>query len=109
MGNSLARKYNLSPHHSATAGHLNLWRIYNGERAGREVSIWVFERDSLQALGIDRNQEELLVRIMRTDVQAMSSYECEGLIRAVEVNEDSKGTLARFLIYSVNNVQDRSH
>ena len=91
MGNSLAKRYNLSPSHVASAGHLNLWKIYSGDRAGREVSVWVFERESLQALGMDRSQEELILRIMRADLLAMSSCECEGLIRALEVSEDTKG------------------
>ena len=91
MGNSLAKKYNLSSNHAATAGHLNLWRIHNGDRGGKEVSVWVFEREGLQSLGIDRSQEELILRIMRADLLAMSSFECEGLVRAYEVNEDTKG------------------
>lgn len=91
MGNSLARKYNLSPSHVATAGHLNLWKIYSGDRGGKEISVWVFERESLQTLGMGRSQEELILRIMRADLLAMTAVECEGLIRATEVSEDTKG------------------
>ncbi|RYH30485.1 hypothetical protein EON65_04945 [archaeon] len=50
MGNSVTKKFDVPKEHTATAGHLQLWKIWPGkskDASGTPVSIWTFDKSEL--------------------------------------------------------------
>ena len=95
MGNSLITKnFDLSKDNSATAGHLNLWKIYDGVKKGTTdtVSVWTMQKDELskrKSVPItDRTLAEQLFQIMRKDMITLKDLNCDGFIRIIEVLSD---------------------
>lgn len=109
MGNSIAKKYSLSATHSATAGHLRLWKIYNGSRKDDILSVWTFDREALSSRGLDTGEQEQALRIMRSDVAAMRLFECDGLIKATDVLEEGKSIafVSERILFSLADLMSR--
>ena len=104
MGNSaISRKVqDLPKEPTATAGHLQLWKIWPGVRkdTGEECSVWAFDKADLSKKGrhggeiTDKAVQEQLFQIMVRDMKSMKECECGGLVKVIEIVEETKSTLA---------------
>lgn len=94
MGNSaISKRVSDVPKEStACAGYHGLWKIYPGVRkdTGEEVSVWAFDKDPKK----DKAQQEQIFEIMKKDMRGMKECECGGVLRVIEVLEETKTTLA---------------
>lgn len=104
MGNNIAKKYDVPKEHTATAGHLGMWKIWPGKSkdSGNLCSIWVFDRNELAktkkpatalttALNGDKTTTEMLYQIMKKDLQVIKeSQACQHLISPLEVRINLK-------------------
>jgi hypothetical protein len=102
MGNTniIEKKFDAPKEHNATAGHLNLWKIWPGkskDSSGSLVSIWVFDRNEISKtkkpattlstnINGDKATIEMIYQIMKKDLAVIK--ETQGspyLISAIEV------------------------
>jgi hypothetical protein len=46
MGNAINKNFDISKDHSATAGHQQLWKVYDGVKRGTNepVSVWTMQK-----------------------------------------------------------------
>jgi hypothetical protein len=93
MGNAIAKKFNLPKEHTATAGHVNQWKVWPGKTKdkGQAVSIWAFDKTDLSARKLnpvaDKGLVEQVFQIMKRDLGVMKdSKACSNIIQIIEVN-----------------------
>lgn len=94
MGNSIQKKFDVPKDHTASAGHLRLWKIWPGKAkdSNQHVSIWTFDKNELlkkkdkNDKGLDKNIVEQIHQIMKKDLSVMKeSQGCPHLISTIEV------------------------
>ncbi len=101
MGNAIEKKYDVPKEYTATAGHLQLWKIWPGkskDSTGRLVSIWAFDKgellnkkkdgmkSALSNLSIDKTVVEQIYQIMKKDMAVTKETNaCPSLISSIEV------------------------
>ena len=104
MGNSIQKKFDVPKDHTASAGHLRLWKIWpgkakegSGNSAGQSVSIWTFDKNELlkkkdkNDKGLDKNVVEQIYQIMKKDLTVIKeSQGCPHLISSIEVRVMTK-------------------
>ncbi len=105
MGNSIAKKFDVPKEHTATAGHLQLWKIWPGKSkdgSGQPVSIWVFDKAELAKKKTisgttpyaDKAVLEQIYQIMKRDLSVIKGMDpAPGVINCIEVMRN----VARFL------------
>eukprot|EP00981_Chlorochromonas_danica_P003586 scaffold662_cov281-Ochromonas_danica.AAC.1 len=105
MGNSVTKKFDVPKEHTATAGHLQLWKIWPGkskDSSGQAVSIWVFDKAELPKRKTttgttpytDKVVVEQIYQIMRKDMMTIKEmHPSASVLNSLEVIEDSKSTL----------------
>ena len=103
MGNAIEKKYDVPKDYTATAGHLQLWKIWPGkskDASGKLVSIWAFDKTellsgskgkdgkiSLNNIQADKAVVEQIYQIMKKDLAVMKdSQACSSLISTFEVS-----------------------
>jgi hypothetical protein len=119
MGNAIDKKYDAPKEHTATAGHLQLWKIWPGKSKdifGRQVSIWAFDKtellnkkkdsggtaSSIDNLTLDKTSVEQLYQIMRKDMTvAKESGACPSLISTNEVSYLNSWQLSNNIVSSL--------
>lgn len=101
MGNSIQKKFDVPKEHTASAGHLRLWKIWPGKakdntgpNAGQLVSIWTFDKNELlkkkdkNDKALDKNVVEQLYQIMKKDLAVIKeSQGSPNLISSIEVRK----------------------
>lgn len=102
MGNAIEKKYDAPKEHTATAGHLQLWKIWPGkskDASGKLVSIWAFDKSEILAgskgkdgkpmlnnIQADKAVVEQIYQVMKKDLAVMKdSQACSSLISTIEV------------------------
>jgi SCY1-like protein 2 len=102
MGNSVAKKFDIPKEHTASAGHLRLWKIWPGKAkesnkagntvAGQLVSVWTFDKSELlkqndkKGSGMDKNVVEQIYQIMKRDLAVMKDSQASPqMISSLEV------------------------
>lgn len=92
MGNAIAKKFNLPTQHTATAGHVNNWKIWPGKSkdGGQLVSIWAFDKTDLTKRKLnpvaDKAIVEQVFQIMKRDFGVIKeSKACSNIIQIIEV------------------------
>jgi hypothetical protein len=103
MGNSVAKKFDIPKEHTASAGHLRLWKIWPGKAkesnkagntvAGQLVSVWTFDKSELlkqndkKGSGMDKNVVEQIYQIMKRDLAVMKDSQASPqMISSLEVS-----------------------
>jgi hypothetical protein len=98
MGNAIAKKFDVPKEHSATAGHCQLYKIWQGKKKETlsDVSVWTFDKSDLAKRKhpiTDKAVQEQVIQLMRKDLAALKDCTCEGIIQIIEVVEDSKNAI----------------
>lgn len=104
MGNSVTKKFDVPKENTATAGHLQLWKIWPGKSkdGGQSVSIWVFDKAELakrkSPLGASPFADKAIVeqtyQIMKKDMGVIKDmHPSNSVLNCIEVIEESKTAL----------------
>eukprot|EP01032_Pedospumella_encystans_P008250 gene8250-9815_t len=101
MGNAIQKRFNLPTNHTATAGHVNNWKIWpgKGKEGGQLVSIWAFDKMDLTKRKhnpvADKTIVEQVFQIMKRDFTVIKdSKACSNIIQIIEVIDESKNSIA---------------
>lgn len=96
MGNAIQKKFDVPKEHTATAGHMQLWKIWPGKNkeTGQLTSIWAFDKNELSKKRgpsgnslYDKAMIEQIYQIMKKDLTVIKeSQNCPNLISSLEVN-----------------------
>jgi hypothetical protein len=95
MGNEITKKYELPPEHNATAGLLQLWKIYPGvkltkDMVKKDISVWIMSRDALAKRDpfpiTEKNVLEQIFQILRKDLMTMKEMNHGGIVKIIEVS-----------------------
>ena len=99
MGNSVTKKFDVPKEHTATAGHLQLWKIWPGkakDASGSPVSIWTFDKSELAKKKTpsgatpytDKAIVEQIYQIMRKDMTTIKEmHQSSSVINCIEVKQ----------------------
>lgn len=92
MGNAIAKKFNVSEDHSASAGHLQLWKIRNAtskDNKGGKVSLWTFDKTELASAHsgpiTDKTVQEQIFQIMKKDMTTLKDMKSSNILQMFEV------------------------
>ena len=87
---------------TGTAGHMQLWQIRKGvsKETKEPISIFTFDKNDLLSKDrpggpiTDRSLQEQIYQIMLRDMQVMKESSCGGVLKIIEIVEESKNALA---------------
>ena len=91
MGNAIAKKFNADEAHSASAGHMQLWKIRNATTKDKnaKVSLWTFDKTELATAKTgpvtDKAVLEQIFQIMKKDMNALKEMKSSNVLQLFEV------------------------
>ena len=91
MGNAIAKKLDVGKEHNASAGHLQLWKIWSATTKdnGSAVSMWTFDKSELAKNKsnpiTDKAVAEQLLQIMKKDLSVIKESKTSNIVRYFEV------------------------
>lgn len=70
MGSSLLKNYDVDKEAYMHGGLHNLWKVYRGKKKDRnmmDVSVFIFEKKTLEKKKLSNNQKDEIIGILRKD------------------------------------------
>ena len=92
MGNLSVKGYSPTSKDYTKGGTGNFWRIYSAKKssAGKEGSIFVFEKKKYKSMKLEKSSKEHNLEILRKEAQNLSRYMHPNVLKIMEpFHEDS--------------------
>jgi SCY1-like protein 2 len=87
VGSSLTKNYELDKEPYMHGGLHNLWKIYRGKKKDRnnmDVSVFIFEKKSLEKKKLSQAQKDEIVALLKKDAQNLTKLRHPNLLSLIE-------------------------
>jgi|LauGreDrversion4_2_1035121.scaffolds.fasta_scaffold101760_3 hypothetical protein len=87
MGSQLTKNYEVDKEPYIHGGLHGLWKIYRGKKKDRnnmDVSVFIFEKKTLDKKKLSQNQKDEIVAILKKDAQNLAKLRHPNLLSLIE-------------------------
>ena len=87
MGSQLTKNYDVDKEPYMHGGLHSLWKIYRGKKKDRnnmDVSVFIFEKKTLDKKKLSQNQKDEIFAILKKDAQCLAKMKHPNLLSLIE-------------------------